>query len=50
MNSAKATDTLNYAASVTKVGNYALKYGAPGFNPAAAGTVIAIPAQCRPDL
>src|SRR3989344_3367215 len=42
MNAAKVTDTINYAASVLKPGNYTIKYATPP-DDSASGTTITIP-------
>ncbi|MEK7672736.1 MAG: S-layer homology domain-containing protein [Patescibacteria group bacterium] len=44
MVSAKATDSLNFAASILNISNYSLKYGASGFS-SGGGTSISIPSS-----
>ena len=46
MNSSPATDTSNFTASVLRVANYTVKYGAAGFD-AAAGTTLILPATAQ---
>jgi|GEM_PF-696117 len=47
MNAAKATDTINFPASILKSANILLKYGNAGFDPSTSGTTSTIPTTAR---